>query len=175
MNAPDIPPQVLVKTAMCAGVLALLVVAVLLPQRRAVQELRGDIAHAEYELRRQEALTPAYVKLTGLLEQGLPQAVPAANDLTLTRDDIRAIPDILSELADDQGAEATAIVPDPSSIAAGGDAVSVDCTFWGPLSAHRAVLLELGAMDSLSHIENITLREDRKQAAMQLTAWLQLD
>lgn len=175
MKTPDIHPQILVKSGICTGVLALLVLAVLLPQKASIADLRDDIDQVHYEIRRQDALTPTYVRLRTILNEGLPQAVPAQNALAFTREGIRDIPVILRELADDQGAMATAIVPDPASIASGGDAVSVDCTFWGPLSAQRAVLLELGALKSLSHIEKITLREDRKQTYMQLKAWLKLE
>ncbi|MBU1001953.1 MAG: hypothetical protein KKE73_05475 [Proteobacteria bacterium] len=175
MKSITIPPQIMVKLAVCVLVLALLLLAAIVPLQRDLERKRQDIGEANHAMQRHNALMPTYAKLKVQLDKGFPKGIPDMREVHLTQDRITEISAILRELAGDQGVTADAIVPDPSSIASGGNAVSVDCSFWGPLEAQRALLLELGALSCLAHIEQITIREDRAQANMQLKAWLTLE
>lgn len=175
MKSITIPPQIVFKLAVCVMVLALLVTTAIIPQQRDIERTRQDIDQANFAMQRHNALMPTYAKMKAQLDKGLPQGIPDVREVHLTQDRITEISAILREVAGSQGVTADSIVPDPSSIASGSNSVSVDCSFWGPLEAQRALLLELGALSCLGHIEQITIREDRAQANMQLKAWLTLE
>ncbi|BBD08517.1 hypothetical protein [Desulfovibrio ferrophilus] len=175
MKSISIPPQILVKLAICTMVLILLVLAAIIPQQRDVERKRLDIEESNHAMQRHNALMPTYAKMKVQLDKGLPTGIPDEREVHLTQDRITEISSILRELASDLGVMANAIVPDPSSIATGSNTISVDCSFQGPMEAQQNLLLELGALSCLAHIEQITIREDRAQANMQLKAWLTLE
>lgn len=175
MQVKSIPPQIVVKLAACVLTLALLVMAILLPQQGAIKGLRSDIAKAQADVLRQNALLPTYVQLQTQVLKGLPKAIPPLRELHLTKDRITDIQDIFRQAAETRGVFPESITPDPSSLAENGDALSVHCIFHGRFDALRGLLLDLGAVSSLRTVENITVREEGQEAMMQLTAWLTLE
>lgn len=174
MKSVNIPPQIVAKLAVCIMVLALLLGAGILPQYRAIEQTKRDIADANHAMQRHNALMPTYAKLKIALDKGLPEAFPGTREISLTRERITEIPATLREMALSHGVRTEAIVPDPSSIAADGNNVSVNCSFRAPLPALQDLLLELGALSCLAHVEQITVREDHTEATMQLKTWLAL-
>jgi len=175
VKSVTIPPQIVVKLTACVMALAVFVLLGILPQQRGIENVRRQIGAADLAMQRHNALAPTYAKLKATLAKGLPQVIPPVNELHLTQDRITEIPAILSGMAADKGVRAESVVPDPASIAKGGHNVSVDCSFRGPLKDLEALLLELGALSCLTHVEHITVREDHAEANLQLKAWMALE
>lgn len=175
MKIQSIPSQIVIKVGMCLMALALLVLAALWPQQNHLKELKADIAAAKADVRRQNALLPKYTKLKIMVDKGLPEAVPPLREVHLTQDSITEIQGLVMAMADARGAFAESIAPDPSSLASGGGELSVNCIMHGPLESLRGVLLDLGTMSSLHHIETISIRQEGLEAVMQLKAWMTLE
>ncbi|WP_461208242.1 hypothetical protein [Desulfocurvus sp. DL9XJH121] len=175
MQVKSIPSQVVVKLAACVLTLALLVVAVLLPQHKSILGLRADVASAKADIRRQTALMPTYAKLLSQVNKGLPESVPPPRELRVTRDGITDIRTIFVDAAKARSVFPESVIPDPSSLATDGNALSVDCVFHGSLESLRGLLLDLGALSSLHSLEQVHVREEGREAVMRVKAWMNLD
>ena len=175
MNIQNIPSQIVIKVAMCIMALAVLVLTALLPQQNHLKDLKADIASAKADIRRQNALMPPYTTLKAKVDRGLPEAIPPLREVHLTQDSITDLQGLIMEMADARGAFAESIAPDPSSLASGGGELSVNCIMHGPLESLRGLLLDLGALSSLHHVETISIRQEGMEAVMQLKAWMTLE
>lgn len=171
----NISSQIVIKIGMCVLTLAVLVLAVLWPQQNHITELRADIASAQADIRRQNALLPQYATLKAQVDKGIPKAIPPLREVHLTQDNITDIQGVFMEMADARGVFPESITPDPSSLVSGGGVLSVNCVLHGSLDALRGLLLDIGAVSSLHHMETVSVREEGMEAVMQLKAWMTLE
>lgn len=175
MQMKKIPSQIVIKMGMCVLALAVLVLFALMPQQNGIKDLRRDIASAKADIRRQNALMPKYAALKVQVDKGIPQAIPPLREVNLTQDNIADVQQVLRDMANARGVFPESISPDPSSLAAGGGYLSVNCILHGPLDSLRAMLLDMGTLSSLHSVEKVSIREEGLEAVMKLKAWMTLE
>jgi hypothetical protein len=175
MAIGHIPGRVVGYGALCGAGILIFVLAGILPSHRLAVRLQSDAARLRGEVAEQEALMPVYQQLSRVLQKAMPQALPNPAEGRLPQSVIPDIPIIFSTLARECNVESVLAVPQVESLAGGQGLLMIDSAFSGDLDGFRRLLIKIGSLPYVRHIEEISLSKSAQKKDLKLKVWLAID
>jgi hypothetical protein len=171
----NIPGRAVRYGAVCGAGILIFVLAGIWPSHRLAVRLQSDAARLRSAVAEQEALMPVYRKLSHVLEKAMPQALPNPAEGRLPQSVIPDIPIIFSALARECNVESVLAVPQVASLAGGQGLLMIDSAFSGDLDGFRRLLIKMGSLPYVRHIEEIYVSQSAQKKDLKLKVWLAID
>lgn len=147
-----------VKLAVGAVVAAVVAWVFVVPAFREGAALRGRIAAAQADLRRQEVLLPEQVRLEALLRKDSTAGFVLPEPAPVSVSEIGVLAPRFTRVALDAGLEVLDMVVSPSSLRSGGDRIKMQCVVFGDLSRFRTFYLAMGALPYVRQVDKLEMR-----------------
>ncbi len=159
-NMPvSISKQTLSKLGVCIGIVVAFVAFLLLPNVMTSKKINKDIVQLQAEIERQKVLYPVYEELKKKLETKHVKELQIAALVPLTEAQINDITTQLEQMGANVGFSVQTVLPDPASLAKETGQLGVSCEMFGTYDNFRKLLLALGGLPSLRHIEKVEVKE----------------
>lgn len=158
--------QVALRVGLCALILlAAAYVLVIMPVLEA-RKLDAEIAAAQLQMERRQALMPALSSLTaGASNATIEELVPAKRE-PIPRAQAYLITEQLAHMATAVGMEPLDITLNTASMAEDASSIQAQGVFTGQMDPARALLLNICRMPSLSRLERVEIRAVDKRLEM---------
>jgi hypothetical protein len=133
------------------------------------------IAQAKVDIERQKMLHPVYEEILGIVSAPLPQGLPMPDPEPLSEADISGVETLLNQAAEQAGFVARDITPDPSSLVDDARYLLVNASFQGEMAGLRSLMVALGAIPSLTHVEQMRIEENLGKTMFHYRLWMALE
>jgi len=162
------------KPAIFALAIALFVGVAIVPTFFYMADTEREIEQVKIELERQQKLFPIFVRLLKASREKSPELLPLPATTKLSRGNTGQATGMLRELAADSNLEVETISPDMQTILKGSQFLKVKAVFQGGIWEFRDLLVKLGGVPYLQHVDDIKLQtmEASHQLRFSLTLWL---
>lgn len=151
--------QSLLKLGICSVVLVVVVAMFILPNILEDKRVKREVLQMRAEIEKQKILYPIYVKLMAELKNKVVDELPIPEPEQLTEDKVDAAIHAVENMAMEASLKINEVTPDPMSLAKSEGYVGLNCDFYGSFMDGRALLMRLGSLPYLQHIERIDMQE----------------
>jgi hypothetical protein len=155
-----------------AGAILLLVLVMIVPQRRLMARQANEIAALEAEIAREKTLLPIYKQLEKEKAQCPPLLLPHPSRCPLGRDEAGRITSLLEDASRRSGMNLVSAVPDINSLTETGRFLSVAMALSGEFKDFQTLLTLLGEISCIWQIEKIRIAPGPAAREYQLTVWI---
>lgn len=162
------------KPAIFGLAITLFVGVAIVPAFFSMAETEREIERVEIELERQQKLFPVFVSLLKTAREKSPDLLPLPEATKLSRGKTDQATGMLRDLAAESNLQVETISPDMQTILKGSKFLKVRAVFSGDIKEFRDLLVKLGGVPYLQHIDNLKLQtmEASHQLRFSLTLWL---
>ena len=158
--------------AICAGGIFGVVLLAIFPSYRAIVATDRDISTLQKKIDEQKTLYPLFQDLLKQSKVETPSQLPFPKKAKLSRDETGDISDFFQEIAHRNDFEVESIVPDVVSLTDGSGHLMLDARLKGKFLNFRQLLLQLGEIPYLEHIESIRIRTVGNAKEFRLKVWI---
>jgi len=169
-----LPIQGLRHLLICAGGIAGVILLAIYPYHRFLASQDEEIKKIEIRIEKQGALFPLYQNLLKKVNLNKPAALPFIEKDKLDREKTMEILSLFDEMARMSNLEPVSIVPDVRSLTRDASYLSVRAYLKGDFFDFRDLLIRIGEVPYLEHIEEIRIQPEGEVKAFRLTGWLAL-
>jgi|GEM_PF-4118672 len=157
--------------------ITLFVGVAIVPAFFSIAETEREIEQVEIELDRQRKLFPVFVRLLKASRETSPELLPLPEATKLSRGNTSEATGMLRSIAADSNLEVETISPDMQTILKGSKYLKVNAVFSGGMGEFRDLLVKLGGVPYLQHIDDMKLQtiEASHRLRFSLTLWLNQD
>jgi hypothetical protein len=156
----------------CAAALLSFLFLALLPIVHTSERLERQITDLRTDLREQRALKPLFRELTEKTGQGSPSALPFPKETGIPESELGKLSTFFQRLASSSDFEVVNITPDMVTFSRGTGPVRLETVMRGPLSGLRGLMIRLGELPFLSHIETVEIKTVESTREVRLKVWL---
>ena len=170
-----IPRESIVYILICAvGTLAFILIGPY-PSEKSLAKQDMEIQNLQVQIEEQKLLYPLYVELLKKLQAKGCEVLPFPSKGKLSRDEIDKIPCIFAEIVQRSELESASIIPDVKSIASNPGLILTNALVKGDFLHFRRLLIELGEIPYLEHIQEIEIKRVAGCIEFRLKIWLALE
>jgi len=153
------------------GILGFVLLAIL-PSHRAIRATERKIEKLQQEIEEQESLQPLFQDLLKQAQSKTPSDMPFPKKAKLPREETGGISDFFQELAQKNDFQVESIVPDVVSLTDGSGYLMLNTILKGRFLNFRRLLLQLGELPYIEHIETIQIRTVGQLKEFRLKIWI---
>ncbi len=156
----------------CAvGILAFFFL-IILPSQKTSADLDQEIEKLTVRIEEQRILTPVFHSLLQRAKMKGPSGLPSPEKSKLTHGDMNAISKVFQDFAGRHNLKLEEITTDDSSLMPESGYLFMRLRLSGDFFKIREFLIDLGAIPSLEHIEEINIRSTKTSKELRLKIWL---
>lgn len=144
----------------------------ILPSHRAIRTTERQIAELKQAIEEQQALQPLFQQLLEQAKRRTPSDMPFPKKAKLGRGETGGISSFFQELARRNDFRVESIVPDVVSLTDGSGYLKLNTVMTGRFLDFRKLLLQLGELPYLEHIETIQIRTIGELKEFRLKLWI---
>jgi Tfp pilus assembly protein PilO len=164
--------QSLVILVICAvGILAFFLL-IILPSKKASADLDQEIETLTVRIEEQRILTPVFHSLLQRAKMEGPSGLPSPEKSKLTHGDMNAISSVFQDFAGRHNLKLEEITTDDSSLVQESGYLLMRLRLSGDFFKIRKFLIDIGAIPSLEHIEEINIKSTKTSKELRLKIWL---
>ena len=164
--------QSFVILVICAvGILAFFVL-IILPSKKTSADLDQEIETLTVRIEEQRILTPVFHSLLQRAKMEGPSELPSPEKSKLTHGDMNAISSVLQDFAGRHNLKLEEITTDDSSLVQESGYLLMRLRLSGDFFKIRKFLIDIGAIPSLEHIEEINIKSTKTSKELRLKIWL---
>ena len=164
--------QSFVILVICAvGILAFFLL-IILPSQKTSADLDQEIEKLTVRIEEQRILTPVFHSLLQRAKMKGPSELPSPEKSKLTHGDMNAISTVFQDFAGRHNLKLEEITTDDSSLIQESGYLFMRLRLSGEFFKIREFLIDLGAIPSLEHIEEINIRSTKTSKELRLKIWL---
>jgi hypothetical protein len=164
--------QSLVIFAICAVGIVAFWVLIILPGQKAEKELNLEIDRLNARIEEQRILTPVFHSLLERAKMKGPSGLPSPEKAKLSHGDINAISTAFQDIAGRNNLRLDEITTDVNSLMEESGYLVMRLHLSGGFFDMRKFLIDIGAIPSLEHIEEINIRSGKASEELNLKIWL---
>lgn len=153
------------------GVVAFVLLSIF-PNYIAYSNINHEIEELEVQIEEQKILSPIFEDLRDKARFEKPQDLPFPEKEALPKNETGRISLIIQNVVQKNGFALDRIVTDMSSLAAESETLKMSVYMIGDFMQLRPVLLQLGALPYLSHIETIQIERFDGRNKVMLALWI---
>jgi len=153
------------------GILGFALLAIL-PSHWAIRATERKIENLQQKIEEQEALKPFFQNLLKQAQSKAPSDMPFPKKAKLPREETGGISGFLQELAQQNDFKVESIVPDVVSLTDGSGYLMLNTIMKGRFLNFRRLLLQLGDVPYIEHIETIQIRTVGQVKEFRLKIWI---
>jgi hypothetical protein len=156
----------------CAvGILAFFFL-IILPSKKTSADLDQEIEKLTVRIEEQRILTPVFHSMLQRAKMEGPSELPSPEKSKLTHGDMNAISTVFQDYAGRHNLKLEEITTDDSSLTLESGYLFMRLRLSGDFFKIREFLIDLGAIPSLEHIEEINIRSTKTSKELRLKIWL---
>jgi Tfp pilus assembly protein PilO len=164
--------QSFVILVICAvGILAFFFL-IILPSKKTSADLDQEIEKLTVRIEEQRILTPVFHSLLQRAKMEGPSELPSPEKSKLTHGDMNAISTVFQDFAGRHNLKLEEITTDDSSLMQESGYLFMRLRLSGDFFKIRKFLIDLGAIPSLEHIEEINIKSTKTSKELRLKIWL---
>ena len=155
----------------CCGIVAFIFLLIL-PRQDLAAELDDNIAELEKRIGEQRTLTPVFYSLLDQAKKKEQTKLPITKKAKFARGDMNKVFNQIQATAKGYNLKLEEITPDVSSLKETSGYLLVRLTVTGDFFKFREFFIELGAIPSMVHIQEIKIRSIEEAREIKLKFWL---
>lgn len=167
-----IPRQSIYYIGLCLTGVLLFIFLGIIPSGRTMAELTAKTEDVRFRIEEQRALAPFYLSLKAKSEKKDSEVLPLPARGKLAQTDIDTLPLVFSTAARKSGMSLASAIPDPNTMTAGGQFLSVNAVLRGEFIDLRKFLINLGAIPYIQHIEEISIQQKPDAMEFNMKIWV---
>ena len=157
------------------GGMLLFVVLAIFPNYLSYSNVEHEINALRNKIEEQKILSPIFEDLSKKAEFTKPDTLPFPSPEKLSRNDTNKISAIMQEIVERNGFTLEDIATDIESLMAETGVLKMSIHMIGRFHRLRDVLLDLGTLPYLEHVEVIQINSFRDENRIKLTIWIAQD
>ncbi len=166
------PTQSLIFILICgAGILAFIFL-IIIPSQKTAAELDAEIEKLESRVSEQRTLTPVFHSLLSKAKTKEQTKLPIAQKEKLARGDMKKIFDQIHAIARIYNLKLEEITPDVNSLKENSGYLQIRLVVTGDFFNFREFLIELGAIPSMAHTQEMRINAIEGSRQIKLKIWL---
>ncbi len=154
------------------GGMLLFVLLSVFPNYISYSNIEHEISVLKNQIEEQKILSPIFENLSKKAQFTKPGTLPFPQAKKLSKDDTNKITPIIRAIVEKQGFKLDKIGTDIESIMTASGIFKMSIRLSGEFDKFRDVLLELGSLPYLDHIEDIQINNYRDKNKISLTVWI---
>lgn len=167
-----IPVRSVVYLLISAITLAAVILFVLYPYYKSLNNLDMEIAGIKQRIETQRELLPLYTKLVEKSGMSAPDKFSLPERDILPKNNIDLIPSIFKGLAKKSHTEIISVNPDFTTISRGQGSILINTTVRGSFFGLRDFLAELGKVPYVKQIEEIEIQQRSADKELKIKLWM---
>ncbi len=169
----NIPRQSIVCIGLCLVSVLILVLAGFLPASRTMAELEAKKATAQYKIEEQKTLAPFFQAFREIEGRKSSEILPLTAKAKLPRAQIDILPLNMKTAAQISGMSLISANPNLKEMITGGaQFLPVSVVLRGDFAQFRKLLIHLGSIPYVEHIEEISIRIKPDAREYKMTIWI---
>ncbi len=172
MAIPKPPLQSIRYIVICIGGILGFSLLAIFPSYKALGNMDLKISKLQQKNDEQKALHPLFLDLLKNSKRETPSKLPFPKKAKLAREETGGISDFFQELARKHNFKVQRIVPDVLTLTDGSGYLALDATMTGDFLSFRKLMLQLGEIPYLEHIESIGIRTVKNEKEFRLKVWI---
>jgi hypothetical protein len=166
------PAQSLIFILLCGAGIVVFIFFIILPSQKTAAELDTIIAELEALIGEQRTLTPVFYSLLNKAKAEDETKLPVTQRAKLARGDMSKVFDQIKGIARGYNLKLEEITPDVNSLQGGSGFLLIHLAVRGDFFKFREFLIDLGAIPSLAHIEEMRIMAIEDSREIRLKIWL---
>jgi len=154
------------------GGMLLFILIAIFPNYLSYNNVVHEISLLEYQIEEQKILSPIFEDLSKKAQFQKPESLPFPPADKLSRDDTDKITPIIREIVEVNGFKLEAIDTDIESLMTESGILKLSLNLTGEFQHLRNLLLDLGSLNYLEHIELIQIEYFGDKNRIDLTIWI---
>ncbi|UCE52165.1 MAG: hypothetical protein JSV31_23335 [Desulfobacterales bacterium] len=167
-----LPVQSLIFFSICAAGILVFIFLIIIPSQKTTAELDKRIEELEKRSGEQRALTPVFYTLLAKAREKNSTQLPTTEKKKLARGDMKKISAQIQAIAQRNRLKLVAITPDVNSLKENSGYILINLVISGDFFDFRKLLIELGAIPSLAHVQEMRIRSIEESREIKLKIWL---
>ncbi len=167
-----VPASSLIILFTCFGGIAFFVFLLILPRQDMAAELDESIGELEKKIGEQRTLTPVFHNILAKAKNKEKPQLPITQKAKLARSDMIKIFDQIKAIATMYNLKLQEITPDVNSLKETSGYLLIRLAVTGNFFNFREFLIDLGAIPSMVHIEEMQIRSIEESREIRLKVWL---
>jgi Tfp pilus assembly protein PilO len=167
-----VPAQSLIFFSICVASILVFIVLIIVPSQKTTAELDTRIEELEKRNAEQSALTPVFYTLLAKAKARNASQLPTTEKKKLARGDMKKISAQIHDIVQRNGLELEEISPDLNSLKENSAYLLMNLVIKGDFFDFRKLLIDLNAMPSLAHIQEMRIRSVEESREIKLKIWL---
>ena len=145
---------------------------IILPSKKSSADLGQEIEKLTVRIEEQQILTPVFHSLLQRAKMEGPSELPSPEKSKLTHGDMNAISSVFQDFAGRHNLKLEEITTDDSSLVQESGYLLMRLRLSGDFFKIRKFLIDIGAIPSLEHIEEINIKSTKTSKELRLKIWL---
>ncbi len=166
------PAQSLIFIMLCGAGLIVFIFLIIIPSQKTAAELDSKIEELERRISEQRTLTPVFYSLLNKAKAEDETQLPVTQKAKMARGDMTKVFDQIKAIAKGYNLKLEEITPDVNSLKGGSGYLLIQLVVTGDFFKLREFLVDLGAIPSLAHIEEMRINAIEEAREIKLKIWL---
>lgn len=166
------PPQSLIFFLICGAGIVVFVFFIILPSQKTAAELDSNIEELEKRIGEQRTLTPVFYSLLNKAKAEDETRLPVTQKAKMVRGNMAKVFDQIKTIAAGYNLKLEEITPDVNSLKGGSKYLLIYLVVTGDFFKFREFLIDLGAIPSLAHIQEMRINAIEESREIRLKIWL---
>ena len=165
------PAQSLIFILICGAGIIVFVFYIILPSQKTAADLDTKIEDLERRIGEQRTLTPVFYSLLNKAKAEDETELPITQKAKMARGDMTKVFDQIKAIAKSYNLKMEEITPDVNSLKGGSGYLLIYLVVTGDFFKFREFLIDLGAIPSLAHIEEMRIHAIEESREIKLKIW----
>jgi hypothetical protein len=174
VNKFNIPEKSLKYLIICSGIIALFILAGIIPLNRYNHTINGDMKKLLDKIEEQKSLKTVYSTLINSIEKKNLRILPNPAKTALSRQEASKFQDVFREVATKSGLTTVSLAPELSTLAGSSKYLLYNATVKGEFVNFRKMLMALGNVSFLDRIDEIRIQQYPDSMEFRIKIWIEL-
>jgi hypothetical protein len=166
------PKQSIIYMGLCLTGVLIFLLAGILPAKSTLEDLEMDAAGIQYRIEEQKALAPLHQLLQGKNGKKESAVLPLPERGKLPKDKIETLPHVIEGAVKTSGMTLVSAVPNLGGLTGDSQFIQMDAVVRGNFVNFRKLLITLGGIPYLEHIEEIVIQAKPDVKEYRLKLWM---
>jgi len=168
----NIPRQSMIYIAMCLTGVLIFVFGGILPAVKKLKDLDAAIAARKYDIEEQKAFAPFFKSLKLDSEKKESEILPLPPKGKLAQDKLGTLAVVFGTAAKTSGMTLVSATPHLNTLTGDAQFIPINIALRGEFINFRKFLIQLGGVNYIQHIEEITIQEKAETREYKLKIWV---